>query len=306
MQLKFFSIFLVFSLASCAGIELPTKITKPMGKCVMDRDCSEENMKIVREYFGTYEGTFNGDSSGRILMEISDYGKITGYIISHGQEFSITGQSTFSNKVFENHLYINAHSSEMKFYFTGKLKDDGLFNTTWGRPTKTGIQTLGSLSMHKTAPYKKKEVATTTATPTKTKERAVPHPTKTKQSDNTKLFEAAKSGDTHKIRKLVHKGYDLDAVDQDGATPFCVALKHGHVSASQDLMAFGSNKKHKDHKGRTPLHYAAIYNVEVIAGALIYGGVDASVKDKSGKTARDWAVEKNNSGVVRILDALVK
>lgn len=104
------------------------------------------------------------------------------------------------------------------------------------------------------------------------------------------------------IRKLVHAGYDLAAVDESGATAFCIAIKNHHRQAAQDLMAFGSDKTHKDHNGLTPLHYAAIYNDEIIAGALVIGGVDKKVKDKTGKTARDWAVEKGHNNVVSMID----
>lgn len=288
---------------------------KPMKSCRMaesiagfnhtkkkDNDvCTEEQMQVVRAYFGTFEGNFSGDSSGTVKIVISDGGLISGYIISANKKFKLSGRASFVSHPIENHLQIYATASGKAFTFNGKMKEDGLLNTNWSKELTNKSSPLGSLRLHKTAPYKKTERVTTLKKP---KKRVILKPDNKLRTDNTELLEAAKNGKTSRIRKLVNSGYDLNAVDKNGLTAFCIALKHGHHQTAQELMVFGSDKNHKDNSGKTPLHYAAIYNAEIIAGVLVRSGVDASEKDNSGKTARDWAIENKNNGVIRMMDAL--
>lgn len=271
--------------------------------------CTEEQRKVISEYMGTFEGNYSGSSNGKVTISIHDDGVIEGYRETGGVKYPLRGSASFINRPTQNYLQIHVVSvvsaktiNQERIQFRGKIKKDGVLNSNWNGAGKKGSRPGGQIQLRKTAPHKKRVVAKAKEEP---KKETVVKPVKPKApADNTPLFEAARKGDSNKIWKLANKGYDLTAVDQNGATPFQVALKHGHMQAAQTLMAHGSDKNHKDHQGRTPLHYAAIYNVEIIAGALVIGGADPTVKDKSGKTARDWAKEKGNAGVVRMFEAL--
>lgn len=295
------------------------KLKKPMESCYMAEPiggfnhtkknvklCTEEQLNVVREYMGTFEGAYTGTFDGKIKIEISDGGFIRGHGETGGNQYTLSGSSWFISTPLDDYLLVNVNSYDVKnrkrISFKGKIKQDGVLNADWVGVAKKGNPPRGSLSLNKTAPYKKRETTAKVEKPDKKEQPKPPPPIK--QSDNTPLFEAARKGDSEKIRKLLHKGYDLTVVDKTGATPLCVALRHGHFQAAQMLLSFGSDMNHKDNEGKTPLHYAAIYNVEMIAGALVLGGVDVTVKDKAGKTARDWAIEKKNTGVQRMLDAL--
>ena len=295
---------------------------KPMKSCYLSESvagfnhtkrkvklCTEEQRKIISEYMGTFKGNYTGTSNGKVTISVHDDGVVEGHRETGGVKYPLRGSVSFINRPTQNYLQIHVVSvvsaktiNQKRIDFRGTIKKDGILNTNWHGAGKKSSRPGGKIQLRKTAPHKKRVVAKATKKP---KKKRIVKPVKRKAPENNSpLFEAARKGDSNKIWKLANKGYDLTAVDENGATPFQVALKHGHMQAAQSLMAHGSDKNHRDHQGRTPLHYAAIYNVEIIAGALMIGGVDPTVKDKSGKTARDWANEKGNKGVIRIFDAL--
>lgn len=297
-----------------------TTVNKPMKSCHLAEPlagfnhakrkvdlCTEEQLAVIRPYFGTYEGTISGDTSGSIKIEISDGGVIHGECTTGGEKFIVRGRASFIVKPLDKYLYIQVGSGG-KIGFNGNIREDGLLSTNWDGSVRKGangrrIGARGSVSLHKTAPYRKRVTQAKAADPAVKKN--ITHSRKNNKplrTNNNLLFDAARKGLTSRIDKLVRAGYDLTAVDENGATAFCVALKYGHRDTAQRLMAFGSDKNHKDKKGWTPLHYAAIYNDEIMAGALIYGGVDKQAKDNRGKTARDWAAEKKHDKVVLQID----
>lgn len=291
---------------------------KPMRSCLMappikgfnhtqqpnPNVCTEEELdQHVRPLFGTFEGNYAGSTTGTIRFEIIDGGRIIGHGTANGRQFKLVGVSNLITGPIKHYLHItvNALDQEVKFNFMGKIKKDGMLNTSWNG-TIMGQSKRGQLVLQKTAPYKKRKVniaAKAQASQPQVRRSKYGKPLKT---NNQKLFDAAKNGKTSTIRKLVHAGYDLAAVDASGATAFCIALKNHNRSAAQSLMAFGSDSAHKDNNGQTPLHYAAIYNDEIIAGALVISGADVTVKDNFGKTPRDWAIEKGNLKVVNMMD----
>lgn len=60
----------------------------------------------------------------------------------------------------------------------------------------------------------------------------------------------------------------------------------------------------QDANGHTALHIAALLNNHHLIGPLLAAGVDASLIDKSGKTAHELALDKGSDDVLRQLDAL--
>ena len=59
-----------------------------------------------------------------------------------------------------------------------------------------------------------------------------------------------------------------------------------------------------DANGHTALHIAALLNHHHLIGPLLAAGVDASLKDNSGRTAHQLALDKGSDDVLRQLDAL--
>ena len=348
MKIKIISILLFLLLASCAstgnkssddnstGIQLSFTdkiknffkgVKKPMRSCYLaapsnlrgfnnspksknnSQVCTEEELKVVIPYFGTYEGSYSGDASGTIKIVISDCGLINGAGTMRNKQFKFIGSSNFVPSFREDLLRIRVLTSVSSIKpdgikFSGDIRDDGLLKTSW-KDSDARTKKRGTLTLRKTAPYKKRE-RVVKPEKSKAKERVAIKRNNTTKTDDTKLLDAAKNGETSKAWKLVNKGYDLNAVDETGATAFCIAMRYGHHQTAQELLVNGSDKNHRDNNGLTPLHYAAIYNAEIITGMLVQTGVDVSAKDKSGKTARDWAIEKKHSGVIRMMDAFKK
>lgn len=60
----------------------------------------------------------------------------------------------------------------------------------------------------------------------------------------------------------------------------------------------------QDANGHTALHIAALLNHHHLIGPLLAAGVDASLIDKSGRSAHDLALDKGSDDVLRQLDAL--
>jgi ankyrin repeat protein len=60
----------------------------------------------------------------------------------------------------------------------------------------------------------------------------------------------------------------------------------------------------QDANGHTGLHIAALLNHQHLVGPLIAAGVDASLKDNSGRTAYNLAMDKGSDDVLRQLEAL--
>ncbi len=57
---------------------------------------------------------------------------------------------------------------------------------------------------------------------------------------NIELIRAAKSGDTHKVQKLLQKGANINAVDEEGWTPYLAASTNGHLETMRYLKNAGA------------------------------------------------------------------
>lgn len=144
----------------------------------------------------------------------------------------------------------------------------------------------------------------------------------------------AKMDAPNACRVLIENGAQVDAEDIEGVTPLMIAAMDGCPETTAVLLAHKANVNHVDNHGRTPLIHAvlpvstkadiSLGNVsaataqrlkpEVEKGLtqyadvvntvklLLEAGADINMKDKSGKTARDYACDEE---VIKLLDAAV-
>lgn len=103
------------------------------------------------------------------------------------------------------------------------------------------------------------------------------------------------------IRFLAKQGVSINETDKNGVTPLHRAVRFRSVAAAKELLTLGAQVNAIDRKsGSTPLHRAVTSTgAPATAGKqdeafalirmLIEFGADANMKNKSGKTPRDYA-----------------
>ena len=57
----------------------------------------------------------------------------------------------------------------------------------------------------------------------------------------------------------------------------------------------------KDHRGNTPLHHCVLNGNYELAKILVKKGADLNIKNVSGKTAREEAIDMNHLAVLKLL-----
>lgn len=130
------------------------------------------------------------------------------------------------------------------------------------------------------------------------------------------LLIAVDYADPKVVRVLLNHGGDPSVRTKYQSTALHEALmgkqKHenlrsekpeGHVKDIVEMLIdHGAKLNVKDHKGRTPLHYAAYSGLPKGARGLLNHGADPNVKSKSGRTPYELAKKHRNSNVAALLD----
>jgi ankyrin repeat protein len=110
------------------------------------------------------------------------------------------------------------------------------------------------------------------------------------------LFDACEDGDLEKAKRLIEKGADINAKDNDGWTPLHYACGHnGNKAITSLLLENGANVDVKDYfNGWTPLHYA---RNEAIASLLLEKGANINAKSHDGLTPLQLASTKGHEAI---------
>jgi ankyrin repeat protein len=108
----------------------------------------------------------------------------------------------------------------------------------------------------------------------------------------TLLHLAARGGDPEIIRVLAARGLDVNAINRNSDTPLSSIAWSDKPQAIAALLEAGSNINHHGFDGRTPLHWAALGNLEIVR-MLLAAGADAALPDKEGTTPLDLARTRN-------------
>lgn len=105
------------------------------------------------------------------------------------------------------------------------------------------------------------------------------------------------------IKKLIEAGADWNLAGVDGMTPIHWAARRGRELTVDKLISQGVDYNRKDVKGRTPLHMAAMLGHLDTALALIAQQVPLNVPDHTGQTSLHIAAGKGN---VKLVEALLE
>ncbi|XP_020291567.1 uncharacterized protein LOC109858571 [Pseudomyrmex gracilis] len=106
------------------------------------------------------------------------------------------------------------------------------------------------------------------------------------------LYDAIENKEIEMAELLLNRGANVNASDESGVTPLCLAVKKGHVDVVKMLIDRGANVNTKTRDGTTPLHYAIKYKNRKIAELLLNHRANVNASDKSGVTPMCLAVER--------------
>ncbi|MBX9735555.1 MAG: ankyrin repeat domain-containing protein [Phycisphaerales bacterium] len=123
----------------------------------------------------------------------------------------------------------------------------------------------------------------------------------------TPLMVAARGGDLEKVKALLASGASVDDTDADGNSALNSAVQGSDNSAIITLLlSSGSKPNVADVEGVTPLMRAAERGNADLARALLERGADASLKDRRGWRALEWANNRGDDYGRAIADLLTK
>jgi tetratricopeptide (TPR) repeat protein len=121
------------------------------------------------------------------------------------------------------------------------------------------------------------------------------------EQEQKALVAATESGDIALVERLLAKGVDAHAKDEDEKAVLMIAVSKGHTAVVQALLAKGANPNAKAKNNRTTLMEAAKLGNSDIVQTLLTAGADVNAKDSEDVTALMMAGLEGHSDVVQAL-----
>ena len=122
----------------------------------------------------------------------------------------------------------------------------------------------------------------------------------------TLLSSAAGDGNLEIAQLLLDHNADPNLRNSNGTTPLMLAAGTGHVEIVELLIKRGADvyAAQPDH-GSTALHFACMRNEPDCVAALVQNGCDATIKDRHGRTGKQFAEMQGHVAVLERLRAVV-
>jgi ankyrin repeat protein len=118
----------------------------------------------------------------------------------------------------------------------------------------------------------------------------------------TPLYLASEQGRLEEVIRLIKKGAIIDARDDCLWTPFMRAAQNGHIEVVKQLLNAGANINTVDKEGYNALIATVITNQVQMLNYLVENGINLNVQDNvMGWTALMWAIKEGRSEIVAIL-----
>lgn len=105
------------------------------------------------------------------------------------------------------------------------------------------------------------------------------------------IFDAARTGNLAKIKKLISKGANINARNEGGTSLLHLAVAGGHIEIVKFLVASGADINERGRVNTRLLHTAVAYNHDKVAQFLIASGADINLPDNLGFTPLDYAID---------------
>ena len=123
-------------------------------------------------------------------------------------------------------------------------------------------------------------------------------------TEKQKVLDAVIEGDLSRLKKLLHKGMDINAIYPNGKTLLIVAIEAQHRNIIDFLIKANIDVNQRDFFDRTHLMYAAEKSDNETVRQLIDAGVDVNARNKQGRTALMYAAYNHNIEIAQtLLDA---
>jgi len=118
-----------------------------------------------------------------------------------------------------------------------------------------------------------------------------------------RLHKAAQVGDVARMRKLIAKGADVNAIGPQGSTPLFLTANTGTVEGAKLLLDNGANINHTIPEGGQALHSALLKRHTDLAHLLLDRGADIDKPTSAGVTPLHLAAL---SGLTAIMGRLIR
>ncbi|RYD89586.1 MAG: hypothetical protein EOP50_17320 [Sphingobacteriales bacterium] len=133
-----------------------------------------------------------------------------------------------------------------------------------------------------------------------------------KTANNKKLVQAARSGDLHRIERLLRRGTDINEQDASGNTPLMAALLAWQYAAAERILDAGPDLSLCNHLGEDPLMYASLRNQPGIVVKMLRLGADPNARNRAGVPVLHFALvgphsltEERGWGSLPVVELLV-
>jgi ankyrin repeat protein len=118
---------------------------------------------------------------------------------------------------------------------------------------------------------------------------------------------AAATGEVRLLEYLLANGFDVNTRDQNGQSALGAAAVEGKTDIGRLLITRGARLDNRtDSLLETPLTQAAQMNRTEMVKLLLEHGADSSERDKTGRTALEWANKNGNSEMASLLQTPLK
>jgi ankyrin repeat protein len=116
-----------------------------------------------------------------------------------------------------------------------------------------------------------------------------------------KLQAAVRENQPHLVRNLLEAGADPDTEEPFGAV-LSIALLRNFVTVARLLVEAGADVNISDHKGWTPLHWAAKIGDQTLFMSIVEADGDLRARDRDGNTPLDVLSEYRQTDLLKAVE----